>query len=150
MKKNILITVFISIITSVLVFVMMGQIAEKLSEKESVIVDFNEDYTMMAGVIRNEGKGWKLIQDEAHETLGIKSVSSDEEKIIISYDKTSKVNSMSVSVDETMAAEGFTVGASVGLDVTYIFVYDANGDVVQPKKYVNSKGNIWIQGIFKK
>lgn len=150
MTKNIALTLIISIVVSVSIFLIGWKLIEWNNQKETVTVDFQEDYTIVAGVIRNTGKGWGLIQDAGHETLGITSVTSDNEKIIVSYANYNKVNSIAVTVDETMALERITVGASVGLNQSLIYLYDSEGMPLNPQDYVNEKGNIWIQGIFKK
>lgn len=150
MRKNVLITVFLTIITSVIVFIAGNYYTDRLHGGESSSIDFDESYSAIAGVIRNSGQGWDLVQDRGHETLGIKSVSEDDEKISIFYDDKSKVNALSATIDETMASEGYTVGASVGLNITYLYIYDKDQNLVTPSDYLNDKGNIWIQGIFKK
>ena len=146
MKKNITITIVISII----IFIVGTFITQKLNNKTIATINMNDEYNIIAGVIRNEGSGWRLIQNDTHETIGIKTVQQDEEKIIISYDKNSKVNALSCTVDETMASEGYKVGASVGVEKTYIFIYDKDNNVVNPKDYINKNGNIWVEGIFKR
>lgn len=109
----------------------------------------NDEYTLVAGVIRNSGNGWALLNDDGHEPIGITGVSQDDQKIIITYAPQSKVIALTVTVDETMAAEGYSVGASVGLDTTRIYIYDKDNNAVNPKDYVNKLGNIWIEGYFK-
>lgn len=150
MRNYLMLTVFLSVLISVFVFVAGTYFTEKLSGGEASAVDLEEGYSAIAGVIRNSGEGWGLVQDQGHETLGIESVSEDDEKISIFYSDKSKVNALSATVDETMASEGYTVGASVGLNVTHLTIYDKEQNVVDPSEYSNDKGNIWIQGIFKK
>lgn len=139
-------TIFLIIIS----FFFYDGIQNKNSYKEIGEVDLREEYAIIAGVIRNEGYGWNLIQDKTHETLGINNVEQDNDSIIIYFDEMEKVNSVAVTVDETMAEEGYHVGASVGTDRMVIIIYDRNNEKINPKKYVNNLGNIWIQGIFKK
>ena len=146
MRKNII----ISIIVSIIIFILGIAIVNKLSYKSIATVTMNNEYNIIAGVIRNSGNGWKLIQNETHETIGIKNVTQDDEKITITYDENKKVNALSTTVDETMANEGYKVGASVGVDKTWIYIYDKDNKPVNPNDYSNSKGNIWVEGIFRK
>jgi hypothetical protein len=108
------------------------------------------DYYLIGGVIRNSGDGWKLINDKEHEPLNMTSVETTDTSIIVHYKGAKEVISLNVTPDETMASEWYTMGASVGLDFSIISVYDKNLNLVNPKKYISSSGNIWINGIFKK
>lgn len=146
MKKNII----ISVIASIIVFIVGITIVTKLSYKSIATVSMNNEYNIIAGVIRNSGDGWTLIRNETHESIGIKEVTQDNEKITIKYDANKRVNALSCTVDETMASEGYRVGASVGIDQTWIYIYDKDNKLVDPKNYSNNSGNIWIEGIFKK
>lgn len=123
----------------------------KTNESYHVVasVDLTNEYTIIGGVIRNVGDGWYLIQDESHETIGIDSISQDDKAITIYYKDKQKVNSIAVTVDETMASEGYTVGASVGVNKTLIYLYK-DGKSIKPSDYNNVLGNVWIQGVFKK
>lgn len=150
MKKQSVLTFLIALLTSVLVFAAGSYLMGDFENKKIANVAMGDEYSMVAGAIRNEGDGWKLIQDDAHETIGIYEVDQDDEKIIIKYNDFSKVNGLTSVADETMASEGYTVGASVGLSETWLFIYDNENNLVKPSEYKNISGNIWINGIFKK
>ena len=150
MKKNLFITIVIALVSSLSVFLIGSYLMGEFENKKVASVELTDEYAVVSGVIRNEGNGWELIQDDSHETIGIIDVSEDSEKIIIKYDEFSKVNSLIATPDETMASEGYVVGASVGVSETWISVYDKNGELVKPIDYINNSGNIWIQGVFKK
>ncbi|WP_230137683.1 hypothetical protein [Peribacillus frigoritolerans] len=113
-------------------------------------MDYHESYEVLGGVIRNLGDGWFFIEDDVHQMIGIKEITQDNEKVIIKYSEKNKVISTTVTVDETMAAEGYTVGASVGKGETWIFIYDKYNNLINPSEYKNAMGNIWIHGIFKR
>lgn len=108
-------------------------------------------YVMIGCVIRNTGKGWYCIDNAGHEPLGVTEVETGDDSIIIHYPmpEGTKVISFSATPDETMAAAGYTVGASVGADRAVIFIYDADHNLIDPHTYVSSSGNIWIMGIMK-
>lgn len=106
-----------------------------------------DDLIEIEGAIRNEGKGWELISDNAHESYGINSIEIEKDKIVIHHDlKAKKVRTMIVTADETMAKEGYTVGVSAGLDYSYIYIYNDKNNEINPKNYINKNGNIWIFG----
>ena len=137
-KKNIIVSILTALIVSLVVIFLMPS---KLT--------INEDYYLIGGVIRNIGEGWELIDDSGHEPLGIDKVETTDDAVIIHYSKADKVVSLNVTPDETMAAEGYTMGASVGLDHSIINIYDGEGNLINPNDYTNDRGNIWINGIFK-
>lgn len=150
MKNTILNTSLVSVIVSISAFLILNYFMGNFENKKVASLNVSEEYTLLAGVIRNEGSGWGLIQDETHETIGIKSVEQTKDMIIVKYDKKSKINSVSVSVDETMAKEGYSVGASVSDAEMRIQVFDKDDRLINPNDYQDDKGNIWISGIYKK
>lgn len=101
----------------------------------------------VCAVIRNAGSGWAQIGG-AHKSEGLRDVTNDTKAIAVFYTFTADyVKTVAVTVDETMAAAGYTVGASVGLDRMYIYIYK-DGALVDPSTYVSGGGNIWIFGLF--
>lgn len=109
----------------------------------------DEEYVFIGGVIRNTGNGWVLLDNEGHEPLNIINVETTNGAIIIYYSDYDKVITFSVTPDETMAAEGYSMGASVGLNKAIISVFDKDHNLINPNNYSNSSGNIWISGTFK-
>lgn len=149
--RNIFLTSgIIAVLVSVFSFLALGYIKGDFENKKIASVEMSDDYKIVAGVIRNNGDGWSLIQDNSHETIGITSVEQTEDKIVVKYNKNSKVNSASVTVDETMESEGYSVGASVGDAEMWIQVFNKKGKLINPADYQNKTGNIWIMGFFKK
>lgn len=78
----------------------------------------------IAGVIRNTGAGWDVINDAGHEPINIDNVVSDGDKITINYGTlgASKVGTFIVTPDEKLNEQGFQVGASVGPTSTSIYL----------------------------
>jgi hypothetical protein len=75
-----------------------------------------QKYRTLLGSIRNIGSPnyWQLISDSAHIPSGIASVVSTDTDITINYDfEASAIGSVIAVPDETMASQGWTVGASV-------------------------------------
>ena len=80
----------------------------------SVRGELNKSYRTVAGVIRNSGAGWFIIDDALHKNVNISSVSSTS-TIQVNYNKTfEKITSLIAASDETLAKKGVMVGASVG------------------------------------
>jgi hypothetical protein len=78
------------------------------------------NFKMVAGVLRNfnDGQGWRLITDPEtpkHSSLNVASVSSDGSVITVNFPgiAATKVISFIAAPDETLAAAGFSCGASV-------------------------------------
>lgn len=110
--------------------------------------DTSQTQIQIAGTIRNNGAGWYVLTTDSHMPLNITNVKTDEDKIIIYHNvDAKKVITFAVTTDETMSAEGYTVGVSGGLDYSYIYVYDKNHNRINPNNYINGRGNIWIYGI---
>jgi hypothetical protein len=84
----------------------------------------NKRLKFIACGIRNTGTGFKIIDDNEHDPLGISSISNDNDKIVLNYDFTaSRVLSLVITPDETMSKNGIIAGGSVGLALTNIYVY---------------------------
>jgi len=140
MKKIILTSITTSLILIFITVLLLNCIYHKKQESE---------YCFIGGTIRNVGDGWFLLDNDGHETLNIIKVETTDKNIIIYYTEYNKVISFSVTPDETMAGEGYTFGASVGLDNAVINVYDKDHNLINPNDYINGGGNIWINGMFK-
>ena len=70
----------------------------------------------VAAVLRNDGAGWFALEDEAHAPLNVKAVYNDASSITVEFAVAgTKVRSLIVAPDDTLASAGFSVGASVGL-----------------------------------
>lgn len=121
-----------------------------IGTKESVrtAATSGADRLYVGGVIRNAGSGWALINDTEHEPVNIIAVTQTTTYIEITYPVTTQVVSFNATVDETMLSAGYRVGASVGVSVTRLYIYDINHDLVNPANYINSQGNIWVNGFF--
>lgn len=84
----------------------------------------DQKYKLIAGVIRNDGTSWKFIEDSGHAKTGLSAISSSGNNIQIDYDFTAtKVGSLIVTPDETLANYGITVGSSVGTAYSVINAY---------------------------
>lgn len=109
-------------------------------------------YQFLAGVIRNEGDGWKLIQDATHRPINIDSVETISDSsggsIRINYQSfaPNMVGSVIAAPDETFAGAGFTFGTSVAPGYTDIKI----GAPDQQSDYVYYDGTKWVsqKGVF--
>jgi len=107
----------------------------------------------VACVIRRVApNSWYVIDDSGHVPINIKSIAEDHEKITIYYDfHASKVNTFSVTPDETFSRMGLLCGASVGLNKATLFLSKIENGIVVPvdPTTINNKGgNFWIYGLF--
>lgn len=74
-------------------------------------------YRFIAGAIRKSGGTWSLINDSGHVPSNIVSVTDRGTDLRIQYGFTaSKVGSIVCAADETYTVQGYSFGASVGLD----------------------------------
>jgi len=106
------------------------------------------DY-IVAGVIRNTGDGWNVINDNGHNSINICSVSNDEKIITIKYcDKVDKVITFLCVSDETYLK--YSCGSSVSRDEARLYLLkSSNGKRINPNKLNNKNGNFWVYGLFK-
>jgi hypothetical protein len=71
---------------------------------------------VIAGAIRNDGKGWRVIHDADHAPINITSVETTKRTIRVNFAiEGTTIRSFIATPDETLARSGFTIGASVGL-----------------------------------
>lgn len=70
---------------------------------------------LVAGVLRNEGAGWYLIDDSGHVPVGVSAVSIVGKSLNLDYSFTgSRVVALIAGPDERVSGWGVTCGASVG------------------------------------
>ncbi|WP_194522334.1 hypothetical protein [Cellulosimicrobium sp. JZ28] len=107
-------------------------------------------YRVVAGVIRNDGSGWAVLNDSGHQPTNIASVSANADAITIGYGFTgTKVAALLVVPDETFAQEGYLAGASVGLSSAAIRVSRMGKSVSDYVSY-NATAGAWtsLGGVF--
>ena len=89
----------------------------------------SNDYKLVAGVIRNTGSGWFIINDIDHEPLNLTGISETSQAITIEHNVgAAQVVSMVAVPDETYANR-YNFGTSVGLNSTSIKIVP-NGAVM--------------------
>lgn len=105
-------------------------------------------YRWLAGVIRNDGAGWAVINDGTHRPVNIESVTSVDGGtggyIRISYPQlvgaTGKVVSLIAAPDEALGRSGFSMGASVTTTYADISI----SQLVPPvSDYISYNGTAW-------
>ncbi|MFS3128667.1 hypothetical protein ACLM5J_09705 [Nocardioides sp. Bht2] len=84
-----------------------------------------KQYRLISGVLRNSGSGWAWINDAGHVPTGVTlTVSPTTNAIVINFNATaSKVSSLHVTPDETLAAMGVRAGSSVGFSTATIQLF---------------------------
>lgn len=106
---------------------------------------------MTGGVIRNDGSGWEVLDDRSHKPLRIKEVVTTPRYIEVRQEGGAYTVSAIVTVDEALAAEGYTVGLSGGKQIMRFFMYK-DGELVDPRTVTTETvpmSNLWfltIQG----
>jgi hypothetical protein len=100
-------------------------------------------FRVVAGAIRNSGTGFQLINDAAHTPVGIHSVTTAADGMSVTLKLTfqgASVGSVVAAPDETLAAAGYAVGASVGLGSITLFASQPGGF----GDYVSWNGSKWV------
>lgn len=105
-----------------------------------------KSYRLVAAPLRNDGSPnyWQPISDSGHDPTNIGTVSSTASQIVVNHGVVGlKVVSSLVVPDETLAAAGYTAGASVGTSLSNVTVtrYGAIGD------YVSYNGSAWTAAL---
>lgn len=79
--------------------------------------DAGKRHRVAAAALRNSGSGFEFIADGSHAPVGMSSVETQSDRIIVNLSFTgSKVNTAIAVPDETLAKAGYVFGTSVGLD----------------------------------
>ncbi|MEU6491080.1 hypothetical protein ABZ890_11885 [Streptomyces sp. NPDC046984] len=99
--------------------------------------------------LRNTGTGWAVIDEASHEPSGVTGLVTHPDHLELQHAVGAvQVSSLAVTVDETYAKTGLRCGASVGLDLSNIYLYSgtAGGAPLNPTTVQAANGNLWIQG----
>lgn len=105
-------------------------------------------YRLIAGTIRNDGTGWKALDDTGHRPAGVTGVTATTTSIDVAFAPTAKITTFVCGVDETYASRGLRTGSSVGLDSAKIHCYQENEHRISD--YVTWDGTAWssLEGVF--
>lgn len=98
-------------------------------------------FRLIAGTIRNTGTGWFAIDDTSHRPTGVTGVTATSTSIDVAFATTAKIVSFVCGPDETYAARGLRMGASVATNAAKIFCYQENEHRVSD--YVTWNGTAW-------
>lgn len=90
---------------------------------DTLNISLPSDYRMVAGVIRNSGSGWDIIDDADHTPINMDSVTSDSVSITIDYTSlgATEVVSLVATPDETYAGL-YDFGSSVGVGSSSVLI----------------------------
>lgn len=107
----------------------------------------------VAAVIRNSGAGWAVIDDEGHTPVGVASVETFADRIVVNFAESySEILTAYATTDETLASKGYTCGPSVGLSSMTIWLTKPGGlyDYVYWDATLNEGTGGWksINGVF--
>ena len=106
-----------------------------INEVNDKAVALSTDIEPFYCILRASSSGWSLIQDSDHAPLNVQSVMIDSvntSRLKLTHNITgaSKIYSFSICPDETFSRYGIRAGASVGINESYIEIYQtitANG-----------------------
>jgi hypothetical protein len=97
---------------------------------------------------------WKILEDQDHKALGLKSISQTAEYIEIKYTKAcEQIFSVTATPNDMLGRLGVSVGASLALDAVRVYIYDHFGRIATPsdiKEAVNYTPvyfylNVWCE-----
>lgn len=103
------------------------------------------------GTIRREPDGkWIVLNDEGHLSQGISHVEVYMNKCLKVWftNPATYVGTFVPQTDETLARADIRLGASVGLDFAYIYMYQGESTAhLNPATITNPSANIWIYAV---
>ena len=86
----------------------------------------NSKLEIYGGVCINTAGVWSLLNDATHTFLNLTSATTVSNRLRVSYPTVGKVISFTCTPDETYAQNGISVGASVGLSNSTLYLYRDN------------------------
>tara|TARA_R110002072_G_scaffold200977_1_gene358676 strand:- start:6141 stop:7424 length:1284 start_codon:yes stop_codon:yes gene_type:complete len=86
----------------------------------------NSKLKIYGGVCINTAGTWSLLNDASHTFLNFTSATTTSNRLRVNYPTVGKVISFICTPDETYAANGISVGASVGLSHSTLYLYRDN------------------------
>ena len=86
----------------------------------------NSKLQIYGGVCINTAGTWSLLNDASHTFLNFTSATTVSNRLKVSYPTVGKVISFTCTPDETYAQNGISVGASVGLSNSTLYLYRDN------------------------
>ncbi len=86
----------------------------------------NSKLQIYGGVCINTAGTWSLLNDASHTFLNFTSATTTSNRLRVNYPTVGKVISFICTPDETYAANGISVGASVGLSFSNLYLYRDN------------------------
>lgn len=104
----------------------------------------------IGGVIRNTDGIWFIVNDATHKSLNLTAISASSSWIFLDFPSGTWIGPMQVTTDETYAALGLFVGASVTQTRASIAIYRNVGGKTQrvnPLTLKTALGDFWVRGL---
>ncbi|MEU3613538.1 hypothetical protein ABZ725_14640 [Streptomyces sp. NPDC006872] len=123
--------------------------ASATAASDVLVTESGTRLALISCALRNTGSGWAVIADAGHQPSGCEAVVTHADHLELQHDvDAAKVSSLAVTVDETYAKSGLRVGASVGFDLSNIYLYSgtAGSAALNPASVSATNGNLWVQG----
>lgn len=104
----------------------------------------------LSASIRHTSNGWVAINDAGHTPTGIYQIQTLPTCVRVWYSFTpTTISSVQATPDESFAAAGVRVGASVGLEYVDVFFYMGTSQTpVNPALLTRANANVWLTGWF--
>ena len=147
MKKLIAVSLSIAILCVTLSIFGQMQISEFADKKSA------DKKVKVAGTLKIiDERGWFVVNDENHKPINIGRIEIVKGFIRIYYTfNASTIHTFIATPDETLAANGFFLGARVSKNYANILVSRLENGVVRlvdASSIRSDTGNIWFQGLF--
>lgn len=107
---------------------------------------------LISCALRNAGSGWAVIDGSGHEPSGVTGLVQHTDHLELQHAVGAVlVSSLLVTADETYARTGLRCGASVGYDLSRIYLYEgaAGTPAVDPATVSAAAGNLWVHGLLR-
>lgn len=122
------------------------------SSSDVVVTEAGARLALVSCVLRNTGTGWAILDNAGHRPSNCTGLITHDDHLELRHPVGAvKVSSIAVTVDETYAGTGLRVGASVGLGLSRIYLYEGLAGLppVDPATVHEPSGNLWVQGLLR-
>jgi hypothetical protein len=105
---------------------------------------------VMGSLYRIDNTNWGVMNDGVHIPVGIDRITMNTTQVRVIYDEVvTQVHAVHATVDESFAAAGLRVGASVGTSYTALqFYLGSSTTPVNPGALTTAGANVWFAGWF--
>lgn len=139
-------------VLAVVLVVAPAPVAARSATSDVLVTEAGTRFALVSCTIRNTGSGWAVINDGGHTPSGCAGVVTHPDHLELQHPVGAvRVSSLTVTPDETFARAGLRVGASVGFDLSNLFLYSgaAGSAPLDPATVSSPTGNLWVYGLLR-